>query len=147
MTMKMYGFNKHSSFHSAVSHWGNKVSIGTVFNEKQIRMDVTLNSHGLFKGTLPTFIKGLRKTMTSSGMLVSHVRWKLGTFWIQIRNNMLGVPTKHTWNLFWEIMFKHSGKVKSTRCYEQHVRSTAFSETSNTYLTVARIFPQIKKVS
>jgi hypothetical protein len=42
-------------------------------------------------------------------------------------------------------MFKHSGKANCIRCYKQHVPSTTFSETSNTYLTVARIFPQIKE--
>jgi ribosomal protein L31 len=57
MTAKMYGFNKHGSFHNVVSHSDNKVATGTVFNEKQIRMEVTLNNHGLFKGTLPTFIR------------------------------------------------------------------------------------------
>jgi len=36
MTVKMYGFNKHSQFHNIVSHSDNKVSNGTVFNEKQI---------------------------------------------------------------------------------------------------------------
>jgi len=57
MTVKMYGFNKHSQFHNIVSHSDNKVSNGTVFNEKQIWMDVTLNSYSLFKGTLPTFTR------------------------------------------------------------------------------------------
>jgi hypothetical protein len=57
MTVKMYGLNKHSSSHNVASHSDNKVLIGTEFNEKQIRMDVILNSYGLLKGTLPTFIR------------------------------------------------------------------------------------------
>jgi hypothetical protein len=58
---------------------------------------------------------------------------------------MLGVPMKHTWNFLEKLCSNTLGKVNSTRCYEQHVPSTAFSETSYTYLTVVRIFPQIKR--
>lgn len=58
---------------------------------------------------------------------------------------MLGVPKKHTWNFFVRNYVQTLGKVNSTRCYKQHVPSAAFSETSSTYLTVVRIFPQIKK--
>jgi hypothetical protein len=57
---------------------------------------------------------------------------------------MLDVPTKH----YLELLLRNDVPTlwQSERSYKEHVPSTAFSERSNTYLTMARIFFQIKKL-
>jgi hypothetical protein len=145
MIVKIYGFNKHSSLHSVVRNSDNKVSNVTVFNEKQIRMDVTLISHSLFKGTLPTFIRrddGKQWTAQDCWYPTWDENWAFPEY----KSEAIWYANETYLELFfWEIMLEHSGKMNSTRWYKQYVPSTAFSETSNTYLTVARIFLQIKK--